>query len=113
MPGGGDKRKINVGDEYDVPVVVTRYVPMKEKPYRIEVRGTNGLSDWVCGATLEASRLVKGAPEPLKVGDRVKMKKEYPDRRLMTILAIHEGKVWVLPDEGLPGTWDLFKFERT
>jgi hypothetical protein len=91
MPGKA-KRNIRIGDEFDVPVRVTALKPsgLDIKPYKIEVRGRPDLFDWVCGATLEASRLVKAAPEPLKVDDRVIVGHYYGK-----ILALTKTQVWV------------------
>ncbi len=97
-----NKRKIKVGDEFDIPVRVVRVDPNHKHPpgknYAVEVRTNTQLTDWVCGATLEASRLVKAAPEPLKVGDIVTASLSVninPQGYPLTLLAVDRDTAWV------------------
>lgn len=100
---GEAKRKIQVGDKFDIPVKVVRILDGGVKDFQIKVHGTN-LTGWICGATLDASRLVEEAKEPLKVGDQVRVTKSYvisPSVPVLPlhIIAIHRHAAWIADTE--------------
>lgn len=74
MTGDPVKREPQTGDKYDIPVeVIGVGHPANPKRYKVRVRGSGSgrLEDWICGATLDASKLVEAAPKPIGIGDRV------------------------------------------
>lgn len=110
---GDSKRKIKVGDEFDIPVRVVEIRPNCAQKFKVEVRGHPDLTDWVCGATLEASRLVREAPEPLKVGDRVRSNStQFGFGEEQRILSINRDMVWLRSSTGRYTTTTLAGLER-
>lgn len=117
MGGDSKKREIRIGDEYDIPVRVVEFRTMGTvphiKPWKVQVRGTGpaDMTEWVCPATLEASRRVREAPEPLKVGDRVRSRYASGEG---TIKGVHEISAWVVWDSpnGQGPIWGIAYLER-
>lgn len=113
MVGTAEKRTPRVGDKYDIPVEVVSISTKMEKAFRVQVRGNPNLFDWVCGASLEASRLVEAAPEPLKVGDPVQTKRDgiiNPSFAVidLRIKAIHNQMAWIVDSGYEDRSWVVY-----
>ena len=95
------KRKIRVGDKYDVPVEVVGITDRGghgADRYLVAIRGRRGLARWICEAALETSALVEAAPEPLRVGDRVISSQDLFES--LEVLCLHNDAAWLLGPDG-------------